>query len=248
MECGRPEVGSKLNENAEYVSEREPLVSPISASVPQVDHIDVPCQSFAWTALARLEPKHFGESESLNPPISGVSGDICRPLELGRGFLRARRLASKTLRVQSLGVGGGRSRLRRCDAGVRSKLSTSDIVAHSRECNGSHIQSMREAGGRTPLSRRDQSISPFGASFIVPPIEPGIAERTFGQARAVDVESTSSSDGALTEFDGSLEIAPHKSAVGGNANGDGVPFMRTGVGQCDRDIGPTSDLGMHAPE
>ena len=85
---------------------------------------------------------------------------------------------------------------------------------------------MREAGGRTPLSRRDQSISPFGASFVVPPIEPGIAERTFSQAGAVDVELTSSSDGPLTEFDGSFEIASHKSAVGGDANGDRIPFMR----------------------
>ena len=107
---------------------------------------------------------------------------------------------------------------------------------------------MREAGGRTLLSRRDHSIRPFGASFVVPPVEPGIAECAFGQAGAVDVELTSSSDGPLTEFDGSFEIATHKSAVGRDADSDRIPFMRTGVGQCDRDIGPTGDLGMHAPE
>jgi hypothetical protein len=41
MECGRPEVGSKLNKDAEYVSEREPLVRPVSAPVPEVDHVDL---------------------------------------------------------------------------------------------------------------------------------------------------------------------------------------------------------------
>jgi hypothetical protein len=89
---------------------------------------------------------------------------------------------------------------------------------------------MREAGGRTPLSRRDHSIRPFGASFIVSPVEPGIAECTFGHAGAVDVESTSGSDGPLTEFDCSFEIAAHKSAVRRDAYSDRVPFMRTGVG------------------
>ena len=146
MERGRPEVSSKLNKDTEHVSKREPLVSPISASEPEVDHIDVACKSFAWLALARLKPEHLSESEGLNPSISRFSGDICRPLQLGGSFLRARLLASQTLCVQSLGVGGGRSRISRCDTGVRSKLSPSDIIAHSRECDRSHIEGMREAG------------------------------------------------------------------------------------------------------
>ena len=230
MKGGRPDVSSELNKDAEYVSEREPLVSPISAPEPQVDHIDVACKGFAWTALARLKPKHLGESESLNPSISGVSGDIRRPLELGGGFLRARRVASETLRVQSLGMGGGRPRISRCDTGVRSELGTSHIFGHSRECNGSHIQSTREAGGRTPLSRRDHSIGPCGAPFVISSVKPGIAEGAFGQSGAVNAEVTGSSDGAVTEFDGSFEIATHKSAVSRDAYSDWIPFMRTGVG------------------
>jgi hypothetical protein len=230
MERGRPEIGSKLNKDAEYVPEREPLVRPISASEPQVDHIDVACKCLAWTALMRLQPKHLGQSESLNPPISGISGDICRPLEFLGGFFRARRLASETLRVQSLGARCGRTRISRGDTGVRSKLGASEIVARSRECNRSHVQSMSEAGGRTPLSRHDHSIRPFGASFIVSPVEPGIAESTFGQAGAVDAESASSSDGPLTELNGSFEIATHKSAVRRDAHSDWIPFVRTRVG------------------
>jgi hypothetical protein len=135
MERGGPEVRSELNKDPEYVSEREPLVSPISASEPQVDHVDVARKSFAWTALARLKPKHFGESESLNPSIARVSGNIRRPLEIVGGFSRARRLSSETLRVQRLGMGGGRSRVSRCDTRVRCEPGTSDTVAHRRESN-----------------------------------------------------------------------------------------------------------------
>ncbi len=107
MKRGRPEIGSKLNEDAEYVSERKPLVGPISASVPQVDDVDVTGKSFARPALACLKPKHFGKSEGLNPSIPRISGNICRPLEIDTGFMRARRLESETLCVQSLRVRGG---------------------------------------------------------------------------------------------------------------------------------------------
>src|ERR1700691_5594599 len=107
---------------------------------------------------------------------------------------------------------------------------------------------MREAGRRTLVSRCDHSIRPFSASFVVSLVEPGIPERTFGQAGTVDVELMRRSDGALTEVDGSLEIASDESAVGRDANSHWVPFMGTRVGHCDRSIGPTSDLGVHAPE
>ena len=105
MEGGRTEVGSQLYQDAEYVSEREPLIGPISATEPEVNNIDVARERFAWTALVRLKPKHFGESESLNPSVSGVSSDICRALKLGGSFFRVHRLASKSLGVQSLGAG-----------------------------------------------------------------------------------------------------------------------------------------------
>ena len=77
MERGRCEVCSKLNKDAEHVAERQPLVSPVSAAIPKVDHADVACQRFAWLALATLKPKYFGEREGLNPPVASVSGDIC---------------------------------------------------------------------------------------------------------------------------------------------------------------------------
>jgi hypothetical protein len=147
MECGRRQVGSKLSKDAEYVSEREPLVCPISASVPQVNDIDVPRKSFAGMALLSLKPKHFGESECLNPSIPGVSGDICRTLEFGSSFLRARGFPSQGSRIQRFGDGGGRSRIGGCDVGVSSKAGAVDIVAHRGECHRSHIKSVRESGG-----------------------------------------------------------------------------------------------------
>jgi hypothetical protein len=84
MEGGRTEVRSKLDKDAEDVSEREPLVRPISAPVPQVDDIDIAPQSFSCAALARFEPEHLGEGKGLDPSISDVPGDIRSPLELVR--------------------------------------------------------------------------------------------------------------------------------------------------------------------
>ncbi len=107
---------------------------------------------------------------------------------------------------------------------------------------------MREASGRTLVSRRDHSIRPLGSLFVISPVEPGIAECAFGHARAVDVELLSSCNGALAEFDGTFEIAPNKTAIGRDANSDWIPFMRAGFGHCNRGVGPTGDLGMHTPE
>jgi len=80
MERCRSEVSPKLNKDAENVPERQPLVSPVPASIPKVDHVDVARKRFAWSALARLEPEHFGERECLDPPVPSISGYIGRSL------------------------------------------------------------------------------------------------------------------------------------------------------------------------
>ena len=84
MERGRREVRSKLNKDAEHVTERQPLVCPVSAAIPKIDYVDIARQRFAWLTLATLKPKYLGECKGLNPPVAGVSGDICRSSQENR--------------------------------------------------------------------------------------------------------------------------------------------------------------------
>jgi hypothetical protein len=68
------------------------LVGPVSAPIPEVDHVDVARERLARSALARLEPEYLGEGERLNPAVSSSFGDVCCSLELSGGFDRVRRL------------------------------------------------------------------------------------------------------------------------------------------------------------
>ncbi len=79
VERGRCEISSGLNKDAEHVAEGQPLASPISTAIPKVDHVDVASKRASWLfpLLPLQAQKHFGESERLNPPVSGVPGDIC---------------------------------------------------------------------------------------------------------------------------------------------------------------------------
>jgi hypothetical protein len=80
MERGCPEVSPKLNQDAEDVPKRKPLASPVPASIPKVDHVDVARKGFARSAVVCLEPEHFGERECLDPPVPSISGGIGRSL------------------------------------------------------------------------------------------------------------------------------------------------------------------------
>ena len=69
MERGRPEVSPKLNRDAEHVPKRQPLASPVPASIPKVDHVAIARKRFAWSALACVSSQ--STSVSANAWIHG---------------------------------------------------------------------------------------------------------------------------------------------------------------------------------
>ena len=86
------EVRPELHEDAEHVPEREPLVGPVAAAVPEVDDVGVARERLAWPSLPGLEPQHLGERERLDPPVAGVARDVGRALEVRCRLDRVRRL------------------------------------------------------------------------------------------------------------------------------------------------------------
>ena len=161
VQRGRAEVVAQLHEDAEHVPQREPLVRPVAAPVPEVDDVGVAARArrAGWPCRAWSQSTSVSANAWIHrlPAPRARSAACCRCAAASTGSVRLERQPERVRAPGRCAVGEPDGRA--AASASPANCAPLDAVAEARVRHRAHVERVGEAGRRVPR-RRTRSSGP----------------------------------------------------------------------------------------